>query len=83
MIVLSGHTHRSLETEGRYTRDTPFHWFQNASVGKTRGNASVATPVQGLYIQVYPDKVVLRGRELSNRTWIKAAEWTVDLEGLG
>jgi len=83
VIVLSGHTHRSLETEGRYTREATFHWFQNASVGKTRGAASVARPVQGLYIQVYPDRVVLRGREFSNGTWIKGADWTVELAGSG
>lgn len=80
VFVLSGHTHRNLETEGRYVRDATFHWFQNASVGKTRAAGSVPTPVQGLYIQVYPDEVVVRGREFSNRTWIKAAEWTVKLE---
>lgn len=80
VFVFSGHTHRNLETEGRYVRDNGFHWFSNASVGKTRGVGSVASPVQGLYIQVYPDQVVLRGREFSNRTWIEAADWTVNLE---
>ncbi|MFZ5823656.1 MAG: metallophosphoesterase family protein [Bacillota bacterium] len=79
VFVLSGHTHRSLETEGRYVRHATFHWFSNASVGKTRGAASVAAPVQGLYVQVYPDQVVVLGREFSNGTWIKGAEWTVPL----
>ncbi|HYG57066.1 MAG TPA: metallophosphoesterase, partial [Symbiobacteriaceae bacterium] len=79
VFVLSGHTHRNLETEGRYVRDTTFHWFNNASVGKTRSGGSVTSPVQGLYIQVFPDRVVVRGREFSNRTWIKVAEWTVEL----
>lgn len=79
VFVLSGHTHRNLETPGRYVRDSTFHWFSNASVGKTRGDGSVANPVQGLYIQVYPNQVVVRGREFSNGTWIKAADWSVDL----
>lgn len=79
VFVLSGHTHRSLETEGRYVRDSTFHWFSNASVGKTRGNASVPNPVQGLYIQVYEDQVLLVGREFSNGSWIEAAQWTVAL----
>jgi len=79
VFVLSGHTHRSLETEGRYVRDSTFHWISNASVGKTRGNSSAPTPVQGLYVQVFPDRVVVRGREFSNRSWIKAAEWTLQL----
>lgn len=79
VFVFSGHTHRNLETEGRYVRDTTFHWFSNASVGKTRSTGAVATPVQGLYVQVYPDQVVVRGREFSNRTWIEAAAWTLEL----
>jgi 3',5'-cyclic AMP phosphodiesterase CpdA len=80
VFVLSGHTHRNLESEGHYVQDTTFHWFQNASVGKTRGIGSAPNPVQGLYIQVYPDEVVVLGREFSNRTWIKAAEWTIKLQ---
>jgi 3',5'-cyclic-AMP phosphodiesterase len=78
VLVFSGHTHRNLETEGRYVRDTTFHWFSNASVGKTRGSA-VPNPVQGLHIQVFGDRVVVRGREFSNRTWIPSAEWTIEL----
>lgn len=79
VFVFSGHTHRSLETEGRYVRDTTFHWLSNAAVGKTRGGGSVPVPVQGLYVQVYPDQVVLRGREFSNRSWIKVAQWALEL----
>lgn len=79
VFVMSGHTHRNLETEGRYVRDTTFHWFSNASVGKTRGVGTVENPVQGLYVQVYSDEVVVVGREFTNRTWIKAAEWVIDL----
>ncbi|MDF2628615.1 MAG: phosphohydrolase [Symbiobacteriaceae bacterium] len=79
VFVFSGHTHRNLETEGRYVRDTTFHWFNNASVGKTRGGSLVSSPVQGMYVQVYPDRVVVRGREFSNATWIGVAEWTVPL----
>ena len=79
VFVFSGHTHRNLETEGRYVRDTTFHWFRNASVGKTRGGSLVSSPVQGMYIQVYPDRVVVQGREFSNSSWIAAAQWSVPL----
>jgi len=78
VIVFSGHNHIHLETPGRYVQDSAFHWFQNGSVGKSRKEgASVSDPSQGLYIQVYPDRVVVRGREFSNRTWVPGAEWTV------
>ncbi|UQZ83100.1 hypothetical protein SK3146_02261 [Paenibacillus konkukensis] len=29
---------------------------------------------QGLFVEVYTNKVVLRGREFSNRTWSKEAD---------
>jgi Icc protein len=79
VFVFSGHTHQNLETKGHYVHDATFHWFSNASVGRTRSAGSVASPVQGLYVQLYPNEVVVLGREFSNRTWIKAAEWTVTL----
>jgi 3',5'-cyclic AMP phosphodiesterase CpdA len=79
VFVFSGHTHRNLETDGHYVRETTFHWISNASVGRTRGAGSVPTPVQGLLVQVYADQVAVRGREFSNRTWIKAADWVLDL----
>ena len=79
VFVFSGHTHRNLESDGHYVRESTFHWISNASVGRTRGAGSVPVPVQGLLVQVYPDQVVVRGREFSNRTWIKAADWVLDL----
>ncbi|HLO02788.1 MAG TPA: metallophosphoesterase [Symbiobacteriaceae bacterium] len=79
VFVLSGHTHRNFEADEHYVRDATFHWFTNASVGKTRAVGPVQTPVQGLYVQVYRDQVVLLGREFSSRTWIKRAEWAIQL----
>jgi len=81
VFVFSGHNHVSLEVSGRYTRDATFHWFQNASVGKTwLDTSSQPNPVQGLYIQVYPDYVEVRGREFSTNEWIETAHWRVPLE---
>lgn len=78
VFVLSGHTHRNFATENHYNQDNSFHWFNNASVGKTRssGNDNVA---QGMYVQIYEDKVVVRGREFSDRSWIDSAHYTVPL----
>lgn len=81
VFVFSGHNHISLEASGRYTRDANFHWFQNASVGKTWLDTSAQpNPVQGLYIQVYSDHVVVRGREFSTNSWIETAHWQVAFE---
>ncbi|UUZ97431.1 metallophosphoesterase [Paenibacillus sp. P25] len=84
VFVLSGHTHRNFNGEDHYNRQNTFHWFNNASVGRTRStvqgdNAPVA---QGMYVQVYPHQVVIRGREFSDRSWIGSAHWTVPVAKL-
>lgn len=80
VFVFSGHTHRDLREDGHYSRE-PFHWFVNASVGRTRvPNGLQEAPVQGMYIQVYENEISVRGREFSNRTWIAKADWTIPLK---
>ncbi|MEC0209894.1 metallophosphoesterase [Paenibacillus ehimensis] len=83
VFVLSGHSHRNFEGEDHYNRQNTFHWFNNASVGKTRPKADgkAKAPSQGMYVQVYRDKVVVKGREFSDRSWIDSAVWTVPLKG--
>lgn len=84
VLVFSGHTHQDFRN-GRphYVQET-FHWFHNSSVGRVL-NAQYGherqEAAQGLYVQVFPDKVVVRGREFSDRTWIEEANWTVPLAG--
>ncbi|TVY11969.1 metallophosphoesterase family protein [Paenibacillus cremeus] len=78
VIVLSGHTHRSFVGEDHYNKENTFHWFNNASVGRTRPAAGQSNnTAQGMYVQVYSHQVVVRGREFSDRSWIDGAEWTV------
>ncbi|GCL71721.1 phosphohydrolase [Paenibacillus naphthalenovorans] len=80
VFVLSGHSHRNFVGEDHYNRQNTFHWFNNAAVGKTRPvPGQSGTPVQGMYVQVYPHEVVIRGREFSTRTWIEEAHWKVPL----
>lgn len=79
VFVFSGHTHRNLNEDGHYSQE-PFHWFVNASVGRTRApNGSKETPAQGMYIEVYEHQIKVRGREFSDRTWIAKADWTIPL----
>jgi hypothetical protein len=81
VFVFSGHTHRNFNEEGHYVKES-FDWIINASVGRTRPvGASIGTyePIsaaQGCYIQVYEHKIVVRGREFSNRSWIDKAHWS-------
>ncbi|TDF97702.1 metallophosphoesterase family protein [Paenibacillus piri] len=80
VFVLSGHSHRNFVGEEHYNAENSFHWINNASVGRTRSvPGSSSNPAQGLYVQVYPHQVVLRGREFSDRSWIESAEWRIPL----
>ncbi|MBD0382898.1 metallophosphoesterase family protein [Paenibacillus sedimenti] len=82
VFVFSGHTHQDFTNNTQHYIKETFHWFKNSSVGRVldsryqhvRKDAS-----QGLFVEVFADKVVLRGREFSNRTWIEEAQWTVQL----
>ncbi|TMV46417.1 phosphohydrolase [Paenibacillus mesophilus] len=79
VFVISGHTHQDFDNgTPHYTKET-FHWFTNASVGRTR-NQGPTERSQGMYVQVYEDRVVVRGREFSTKQWLDSAHWTVPLE---
>jgi 3',5'-cyclic AMP phosphodiesterase CpdA len=83
IFVLCGHRHQDF-TNGtnHYVRET-FHYFHNSSVGRPLDRnfqQKAKDHAQGMYIQVYADKVVLRGREFSNRTFIEEANWRIPLE---
>jgi Icc protein len=81
VFVLSGHTHRSFVNENHYNTENSFHWFNNASVGRTRNvlPGQESETAQGMYIEVYAHQVIVRGREFTNRTWIDNASWTIPL----
>ncbi|MEI7025103.1 metallophosphoesterase [Paenibacillus sp. y28] len=82
VFVFSGHNHRDfIYTEDHYVKET-FHWFHNSSVSRVLNRKyQLERPdsSQGLYVEVYADRVHLRGREFSTREWIAGAEWTVPL----
>ncbi|MCR8645333.1 metallophosphoesterase [Paenibacillus sp. N1-5-1-14] len=82
VFIFSGHTHQDLENDREHYIKETFHWFKNSSVSRvlnTKYEQARKTSSQGLYVQVYEDKVVVRGREFSDRTWIDKANWTVKL----
>lgn len=80
VFVISGHTHQDFDNgTSHYSKET-FHWFTNASVGRTRNTQSGVEKSQGMYVQVYADRVVVRGREFAKNDWIAEADWTIPLE---
>ncbi|MDF2659758.1 MAG: metallophosphoesterase [Paenibacillus sp.] len=83
VFVFSGHTHQDFENGSSHYSKESFHWFVNSSVGRTSNRSfqqEAKDKTQGLYVQVYEDRVVLRGREFSQKSFITAADWTIPLE---
>ncbi|MCZ8513655.1 metallophosphoesterase [Paenibacillus filicis] len=83
VFVFCGHRHQDFQgTVEHYVKET-FHYFHNSSVGRVLNRnfdgASAKLKSQGLYVQVYKDKVTVRGREFETRTWLKEADWTIKL----
>ncbi|MEW9700576.1 metallophosphoesterase [Paenibacillus sp. SI8] len=83
VFVFCGHRHQDFQNgTPHYVKET-FHYFHNSSVGRTLNRAyqqEAKNKAQGLYVQVYANKVVIRGREFSNRTFIDEANWSIDLK---
>ncbi|RTE11299.1 metallophosphoesterase family protein [Paenibacillus whitsoniae] len=83
VLVFCGHRHQDFQNGTPHYIQETFHYFHNASVGRTLNRAyqqEARNKAQGIYVQVFADKVTVRGREFSNRTWIEEANWTVPLE---
>lgn len=82
VFVFCGHRHQDFQNGVEHYVKETFHYFHNSSVGRVLNrnfeNAGKEKS-QGLYVQVYKDRVTVRGREFSNRTWLKEADWSLKL----
>lgn len=82
VFVFCGHRHQDFQSETEHYVKETFHYFHNSSVGRVLNRSfqnAGKDKAQGLYVQVYKDRVHVRGREFSNRTWLKEADWTIKL----
>ncbi|OCT16731.1 phosphohydrolase [Paenibacillus pectinilyticus] len=83
VFVFCGHRHQDFQNGTPHYVQETFHFFHNSSVGRTLNRAyqqDAKNKAQGIYVQVFADKVVVRGREFSNRTFIEEANWSIPLE---
>ena len=81
-IMFSGHGHRELESaHPALIRNTEgANYFDSASVAyliKDDGTRIVGS--QGLYVQVYDDKIIVRGRDFIRGKWISNAQFVVEI----
>lgn len=82
-ILFTSHIHSSLEL-GDIFMNKPFLAVHTGSVNNPlipdgKGGRKSVDSSQGLYVEVYNDRVVIRGRDFKNKKWIEAASYTVML----
>ena len=78
--LFTGHTHWHLESErpALLGDGTDANFFNTASVGylwQGEGDGSAYSGSQGLFVEVYDDYIVVRGREFETGEWISSAQY--------
>lgn len=79
VILFTGHTHWELRLSNTLVRNT-FTMVNSSSVHKPydandlplAGNKS-----EGLFIEVYADRIVIKGRDFAGKRWIPEAQFTI------
>ncbi|WP_127583915.1 metallophosphoesterase family protein [Paenibacillus koleovorans] len=82
VFVFYGHNHQDFRNGRAHYFKESFHLFNNSSVGRVLNRNMEykdESASQGLYVQVYRSKVVVRGRDFTNRAWLEDANWSVRL----
>lgn len=90
VIMFNGHTHFDMdEYRTFYPRDGVLpNMFATASVGYLWDAYNITvgeelTGAQGYYVYVYGSKILVRGRDFVNGTWVASAQFMVDLSAEG
>jgi len=81
VILFSGHTHWELRLTSTLVRDT-FTMVNSSSVYKPYDEND--QPIgehksEGLYVEVYADRVLIKGRDFSAKRWISEAQYTIQI----
>ncbi|NLK96286.1 MAG: hypothetical protein GX275_14045 [Clostridiales bacterium] len=82
VIYFSGHSHWELESESvMYDGESKMpSMFDTASVGYLwTDSQQYKEGSQGYYVEVYKDKLLVKGRDFVNSKWIPEAQFVVDL----
>lgn len=76
-IVFTGHTHWKLGSHNTYYKNV-CNFLNTSSVSYLSTDSKpYIYGSEGYYIKVYNDKVLIKGRNFSNHTWIENAEFTI------
>jgi Icc protein len=79
VIYFSGHTHWTLKNQPKTMYQDKFTMFNDSTVVNPYNpiTNSLVGDSEGLYVQVYKDKVEVTGRDFTNKQWID--KYTVDV----
>lgn len=82
-IMFSSHGHRELESaHPALIRNTEgANYFDTAAVAYlVKDNGTSIEGSQGLYVKVYSDKIIVRGRDFLSGKWISNAQFLIDTD---
>ncbi|USK36723.1 metallophosphoesterase (plasmid) [Bacillus sp. F19] len=74
-ILFSGHTHQDLHRPSIIQKD--FTMINTASVYYTTFYGQES---QGWHLEVYDDKIIVKGRDFYRKQWIPEAQYTIDFQ---
>ncbi|MGN7765403.1 metallophosphoesterase family protein [Paenibacillus sp. 22594] len=83
-LLFTGHTHWELEVDNTMYpgNGETATMFNSASVAYLWTNADEhKNGSQGFYVEVYPDKVLVKGRDFTKGSWIESAQYEVAMSG--
>lgn len=80
-VMFTGHTHWELESADPmftgYGKD--FTGFNDAGLGKLYTDENKDKEgSQGIYVEAYKDKLIVKGRDFENKLWVTSAQFIVD-----
>ncbi len=86
IIMFNGHTHWEMNSKGNMfeaTEELPINIFNCASVsylwsGYNKLTGEDLYGSQGYYVEVYGDRVVVRGRDFVNGLWLPSAQYCIE-----
>lgn len=80
IVVFTSHTHYTLEDEHAMHRRESLPYILNtaSTAYLSRGDGVHYNEAQALYVQVYEDKVLVRGRDVLSGKWLPTAQFALD-----
>ncbi len=89
VLLFNGHSHWEMNSRSNIfegTEELPIHAFNCASVsylwtGYNSTSGSNLEGSQGYMVEIYADKVLVRGRDFINSEWLPSAQYCIEFAG--